>query len=45
MTASTFFLMVPVVLIAPHLDWPTARSVSLACIGLSLLFWFLEPPR
>lgn len=45
MTAPAFFLMVPIVLLAPHLDWPTARAVSLACLGLAFLFGLLEPPR
>ena len=29
-------------LVAPHLDWPTARCASIACIVFALLFLFID---
>ncbi len=30
------------VLVAPHLDWPTARYAAIACIVFALLFFFID---
>lgn len=33
----TFHLMA-MILVAPHIDWPTARIVSLTCLGFAITF-------
>ena len=41
-TIITGFLVMAMVLVAPHLDWPTARYASIACIVFALLFFFID---
>ena len=41
-TIITGFLVMAMVLVAPHLDWPTARYTSIMCIVFALLFLFID---
>lgn len=41
-TIITGFLVMAMVLVAPHLDWPTARYASIACIVFALLFLVID---
>lgn len=35
------FLLMAMILVAPHIDWPTARVASLVCLGLTIIFMVL----
>lgn len=37
------FLLLGGILVAPHLDWPAARSCALTCLFFALLFWWAWP--
>ena len=35
------FLLMAMILVAPHINWPTAREASLICLGLAGIFMVL----
>lgn len=39
--AAVLFLVFGMIIVAPHVQWPTAQVMALVCIAVSVLFYVI----